>query len=137
MVIGGGATGVELACEIGAKYRGGQKNITLLHAKNHFVDDAVNNKRFQDKLDEILTRYQIRTVTGELVENIEEVPSCGPGTVVTNKGTKISADLIFKTAGLFVNTEAYQNGLGKYLVFTAYNRKKNTFTLHFVHHVLS
>ena len=45
--------------------------------------------------------------------DVSTVPDDGPVTVTTNKGTKIDADIVFKTIGLPVQSEAYRNSLGE------------------------
>ena len=51
-------------------------------------------------------------IPGESVD-VSTVPDDGPVTVTTDKGTKIDADIVFKTIGLPVQSEAYRNSLGE------------------------
>ena len=45
--------------------------------------------------------------------DVSTVPDDGPVTVTTDKGTEIDADIVFKTVGLPVQSEAYRNSLGE------------------------
>ena len=44
-----------------------------------------------------------------------DLPEDRKATVKTDKGTVIHADLVFKTIGLPVNKEAYENSLGRFM----------------------
>ena len=48
--------------------------------------------------------------------DVNTIPEDGPVTLTTDKGRKIEADIVFKTIGLPVQTEAYRNTLGKFYV---------------------
>ena len=60
-MIGGGATGTELAAEIAVKYP--SKQVTLLHSRDNLVNDDFSNK-FQKKLKNILKRFKINLILG-------------------------------------------------------------------------
>ena len=50
---------------------------------------------------------------GERVEDLPNIPHLESGTVRTDKGTEIEADLIFQTIGLSYNSSAYETALGR------------------------
>ena len=52
---------------------------------------------------------------GERVD-INAVPDEGSFTVTTDKGTTIEADMVFKTIGLNVQSDAYRNSFGKMFI---------------------
>ena len=52
------------------------------------------------------------SLTGERVQNLSDLENLKPGTVRTDKGTVVEADLVFKTMGLSINTDAYKEALG-------------------------
>ena len=52
---------------------------------------------------------------GERVD-INAVPDEGSFTVTTDKGTRIDADMVFKTIGLNVQSDAYRNSFGKMFI---------------------
>ena len=62
LVVGGGASGTEVACEISTKYP--DKEVTLLAARDKLITDLTNNK-FQAKLDSILHRLNVKVIKGE------------------------------------------------------------------------
>ena len=49
---------------------------------------------------------------GERVTNMNELTQCEAGTVKTDRGTIIEADLVMNVTGDRVNTTAYKDGLG-------------------------
>lgn len=61
LVIGGGATGTEQACEIATKYP--EKQVTLVAARDYLITDKANAS-FQAKLLAILERLGIKVIKG-------------------------------------------------------------------------
>ena len=61
VVIGGGATGTELAVEIAAEYP--EKEVTLIHSGKELVNDQFT-ENFQNKLKGILDRYFVKYKLG-------------------------------------------------------------------------
>ncbi|XP_057291756.1 ferroptosis suppressor protein 1-like [Hydractinia symbiolongicarpus] len=109
VVVGGGATGVETVAEIKTVYP--DKEVTLIHATDHLVTDKLT-ERSQQKLQDIMkNEFKANLLLGEKVENLNDLSETGPGTVVTNKGTSIEADVLFKFVGLKVNNDAYKDSL--------------------------
>ena len=62
VVIGGGATGVELSAELATGYP--DKEITLIHSREYLVGDQFSEK-FQNKLKDILRRKKINVLLGK------------------------------------------------------------------------
>ena len=54
--------------------------------------------------------------SGEKVD-LSLIPTHGGGTLTTDKGTQIEADLFFKCIGLWTNNEAYKDSLGETFVY--------------------
>ena len=61
VVIGGGATGTELAVEIAAQFP--EKEVTLIHNGQNFVNNKLSQK-FQKKVKDILDRYSVKYKLG-------------------------------------------------------------------------
>ena len=62
VVIGGGATGTELAVEIAVQFP--EKEVTLIHRGQNLISNDFT-ERFQNKLKAILDRYYIKYKLGE------------------------------------------------------------------------
>ena len=60
-MIGGGATGTEMAAELVVKYP--EKQVTLLHSRENLVNDDFSQK-FQKKLKGILKRFKVNLILG-------------------------------------------------------------------------
>ena len=63
MVIGGGATGAELATEISTKYP--EKKVTLLHNSKRLIHNDFSDK-FQTKIKGMIDSLNVETVLGML-----------------------------------------------------------------------
>jgi len=63
VIIGGGASGVEQAAEVAHYYP--DKHITIIHAKDHLINDQVNDK-FLKWLNSVLENYKIKVILGKL-----------------------------------------------------------------------
>lgn len=66
-VVGGGAAGVELASEIASEYPSTQ--VTLIHSRQQLVDYPKVTPQFQERLLEILKRFNIKLVLGKCANN--------------------------------------------------------------------
>eukprot|EP00111_Clytia_hemisphaerica_P017918 TCONS_00053026-protein len=116
VVIGGGATGVEIAAEF--KTILPNIDVTLINSNRQLVGPF--SERSQQALQtQLSTQFGIKLVLEERVTNLNELEQCGNGCVKTNKGTEIEADLIFKVIGDRINATAYEKGLGKNFTFCA------------------
>ena len=49
--------------------------------------------------------------------NLNDIPEDGPVTLTTDKGTSIEADMVFKTIGLTVQSDAYRNTFRTFCYF--------------------
>ncbi|XP_066266663.1 ferroptosis suppressor protein 1-like [Branchiostoma lanceolatum] len=109
-IIGGGAVGTEIAGEIATDYK--DKEVTLIHTREVLVD-AESSEAFQKRLKHILQGLGVKLVLGERVTNLDQLPTdrVENVTVMTDKGTEISADLVIPCTGLKVNSMAYKDSL--------------------------
>jgi NADH dehydrogenase FAD-containing subunit len=92
LVVGGGATGVELAAEIASRYRG--KKVTLVQSHEALV--PLLCARASEALKDELSKMGVRVLTGA------KVPRDGPGGAFgtkTDKGDDITADAAFDCTG--------------------------------------
>ena len=62
-MIGGGATGTELAVEIAVQFP--EKKVTLIHRGQNFVNNQLSRK-FQKKVKDILDRYSVKYKLGNI-----------------------------------------------------------------------
>ena len=62
-MIGGGATGTELAVEIAVQFP--EKEVTLIHSGQNFVNNQLSRK-FQKKVKDILDRYSVKNKLGNI-----------------------------------------------------------------------
>ncbi|XP_066266661.1 ferroptosis suppressor protein 1-like [Branchiostoma lanceolatum] len=110
VIIGGGAVGTEIAGEIATDYK--DKEVTLIHPRDKLVNGE-SSDAFQKRLKEILQGLGVKLVLGERVTNLDQLPTdrVENVTVVTDKGTEISADLVIPCTGLKVNSMAYKDSL--------------------------
>eukprot|EP00058_Branchiostoma_floridae_P007957 XP_002593445.1 hypothetical protein BRAFLDRAFT_70777 [Branchiostoma floridae] len=88
------------------------KQVTLIHNRKILVDGE-SSDAFQKRLKEILEMLGVKLVLGERVTNLAELPTnrVETATVMTDKGTEISADLVIPCTGLKVNSMAYKDSL--------------------------
>ncbi|XP_078614182.1 ferroptosis suppressor protein 1-like [Branchiostoma floridae x Branchiostoma japonicum] len=110
VIIGGGAVGTEVAGEIATDYK--DKEVTLIHPRDKLVNGE-SSDAFQERLKEVLQGLGVKLVLGERVTNLDELPTdrVETATVMTDKGTEISADLVIPCTGLKVNSTAYKDSL--------------------------
>jgi len=103
VIIGGGPTGVEIAGEIGEKYK--MKKLVIIQS-NEFLGGAELTPKFQSNLKAGLENINVELHLGERVENLDEISfaECKRQTVKTSKGSNIESDLVLKCTGLRPNT---------------------------------
>jgi len=103
VIIGGGAVGVEIAGEIGEKYK--LKRMTLIHPSEKFVGPDFSDK-FQANIKSALESFNVEMVLGDRVENLNDLTtgSCIKQTVKTKQGKTIECDLVLRCTGLAPNT---------------------------------
>lgn len=99
VVAGAGATGVEVAGELGFEY-GSKKEITLLAANGTVLDgDSVGPAAKAE-----LVKLGVKIKTDARVEDTKEVEG-GKTEIVLKNGETITADLYLPTMGMAANTE--------------------------------
>ena len=89
VIVGGGAVGVEIAGEIGDKYK--MKKITLIHPSQKLVHPDFGDK-FQTNIEWGLERCGVRLLLEDRVENLKDLTTgiCLKQTVKTQKVPKSS-----------------------------------------------
>ncbi|XP_041453522.1 ferroptosis suppressor protein 1-like [Lytechinus variegatus] len=110
-VIGGGASGVELAGEIATDFP--KKDVTLIHSRDTLLETAVSLK-LRNVVKKQLLDLKVNLVMGEKVLDLAQIPtdlSGGFREVKTDKGTVVPADLVFICIGMTVNKMAYDDSL--------------------------
>lgn len=122
LVIGGGATGVEQACEVKSAYP--EKEVTLVHSSEVLVSRSVNDN-FQNKARGVLNRLGVKLVLGQKIEDLSAVNEDSDEriTLTTNGGETIETDMVLMCVGLKTNTDAYKTSFPE-LVEDGSNRLK-------------
>eukprot|EP00064_Thunnus_orientalis_P021349 superscaffoldBa00006417_g21510 len=107
LVVGGGSTGVEMAAEIKTEYP--DKKVVLIHSRIGLADpELLPSVRQQAK--EVLLEKGVELLLGQKVSNLSELQlnvTCSNMLVTTDKGDKLTTDLIICCTGLKVNSAAY------------------------------
>ncbi|KAM9847675.1 ferroptosis suppressor protein 1 [Aulostomus maculatus] len=110
LVVGGGSTGVEMAAEVKTEYP--DKKVVLIHARIGLADSELQpSVRQQAK--EVLLEKGVELLLGQKVSNLSELQlnmTHKNMVVITDKGTKLTTDLIISCTGLKVNSAAYHSG---------------------------
>jgi len=103
VIIGGGPTGVEIAGEIGEKYK--MKKIVIIQS-NEILGGAELTQKFQSNLKAGLENINVELYLGERVANLDELSFavCKRQPVKTSKDHNIESDLVLKCTGLRPNT---------------------------------
>jgi NADH dehydrogenase FAD-containing subunit len=102
IVIGGaGPTGVETACELGAKY-GTSKKITLVTAGKEVLLGAVPTKIARGA-ESVLTKRSVEIIKGVRIEDAKTAD--GTTTLTLDNGETIATDLYISTTGILPNSE--------------------------------
>ena len=94
-VVGGGLVGVELCAEIINKYP--NKIITLVHSHKCLIER--NCKRSQNYVEKYIREKGVEIIFGEHASQKTQ------DTLITDKGNKIKADLVFMCIGIRSNSE--------------------------------
>ncbi len=104
LIVGGGPVGVEFAGEIIGKYP--QKTITLVHTGKTLIGEPFNPKLGQKLLDG-LQEMEVQVLLGErvLLDNLKPENLMQNQAYLTDKGTKIVADLLLTCYGAGVNNQ--------------------------------
>ena len=104
VIIGGGLVGVELAGEICTFYP--DKKITLIHAGKRLMER--NIKRAGDYAEKFLRSHKVELLLNELVTKVNKE-------IITNKGNKRNADIVFACTGIKPNSGFMNNSFSSKL----------------------
>lgn len=100
-IIGGGAVGVQMACDIKEVYP--DKQVTLIHSRRNVMSRF--DTRLHDIIEERARELGIDLVLGKRVAiPIEGYPKAGPYNVILQDGTAIPTDLAITATGLTPNS---------------------------------
>lgn len=105
VIIGGGPVGVELAGEISTDFP--EKKITLVHAESALINQG-GHPKLQKRLENGLKSKGVAVILGErIVDNnvLKDFANFGNKTIITDKGTKLETDAVFKCTGTLPNSE--------------------------------
>ena len=114
-VIGGGPTGVEMACEIKEKFP--DKEVTLIHSRDHLIPGPLRDA-FKAKILEKVEAMGIQVILNDRVlleTSFPEIKNHGldsnyiPGsrTLLLQTGVEVPTDLVFFCMGAKVNKASY------------------------------
>jgi len=106
-VIGGGAAGVESACEIATEYP--DKKVTLIHGGNSLLKYPGVSENFLNILMEKMKSWKINVLLNTKVTNIADISAGSPATVETDNGSSIDSDVTLVATGLKINSDAYKD----------------------------
>lgn len=95
VIVGGGPVGVEMAGEIGDKYKA--KKIVLIHSHDYLIDKDYGDS-FQNRIRSCLEQLGVQLVLGDKVENLNELTlhECKRQTVTTIKVRNYQSDPIMR-----------------------------------------
>ena len=100
VIVGGGAVGVEIAGEIGDKYKA--KTLTLIHPNEDLVGPGFS-PGFQANIRHALEQtHKVKLILNDRVDNLTELQmsTCLRQTVKTKNGLQIESDLVLKCTGM-------------------------------------
>lgn len=106
LVVGGGALGIQFASDIKAANPG--KEVTLLHSRERVL--PLYHEATHDAVLDRLGQLGVRTVLGERVVSWPDRPLDVDGldkVVITNKGSRLTADLVLVCTGSKPNTSLF------------------------------
>ncbi|KAM9365630.1 ferroptosis suppressor protein 1 [Pholidichthys leucotaenia] len=111
LVVGGGATGVELSAEIKTQYPA--KKVVLIHSRVELADrDMLPSVRREAK--QVLQEKGVELLLGQKVNDLSQLElnvTKKNMTVTTDRGETLTIDLIISCVGLKVNSAAYATNL--------------------------
>jgi len=99
LIIGGGLVGVELAAEIICHYK--NKNITIIHSKDRLIErNKISASTYTEKF---LKERGVKILFNEkFIKKVKKE-------YITDKGTKIKADIVFLCTGIKPNFQLLKN----------------------------
>ncbi|XP_062852200.1 apoptosis-inducing factor 2 isoform X1 [Trichomycterus rosablanca] len=112
LVIGGGATGVEMAAEIRTEFP--NKKVILIHPRETLADPELLSS-VREEAKQILLEKGVELCLGQKVSNLDELELnvTRKGSVVkTDKNEQFTVDLVFSCMGNKINSSAYKSSLG-------------------------
>ncbi|KAG7334117.1 hypothetical protein KOW79_002524 [Hemibagrus wyckioides] len=112
LVIGGGATGVEMAAEIRTEYP--NKKVILIHSHDDLADSELLQS-VREQARQVLLKKGVELFLGQKVSNLDELELnvTQKGRVVkTDKNEQFTVDLIICCIGCKINSDAYKSSLG-------------------------
>lgn len=105
LIIGGGLVGVELAAEICTHYK--DKEITICHSHDGLIER--NHPKARRYVENFLKKHGVKIILEERAKKKEGKR------IITEKGRKISADMVFMTVGIKSNYEFLKKNFSKLL----------------------
>jgi len=115
VIIGGGLVGVELAAEIATKYP--HKNTIIIHSRDKLIDR--NPLKASVYAQKFLSDRGVKFLFGERGKEKDG------STIITDKGTKIKADMIFSSNGILPNAEFMANSFPETISDKGYIKLNN------------
>ncbi|XP_042339406.1 apoptosis-inducing factor 2, partial [Plectropomus leopardus] len=114
LVVGGGSSGVELAAEIKTEYP--DKKVVLIHSRMALADpQLLPSVRREAK--EVLLEKGVELLLGQKVANLSQLQlnvTRNNTEVTTERGDRLTTDLIICCTGLRVNSAAYASAFCEY-----------------------
>jgi NADH dehydrogenase FAD-containing subunit len=123
LIVGGGPVGVELAGELVDKF-GTEKKITIVHRRPHLISHG-GDIELAKQAEAILTGLGVRIIFNEELKLDEETAKAhaeqrqhvlsGERTLMTDKGTALTCDLLFVCSGTRVNSASYRDTMKEHV----------------------
>jgi len=105
LIIGGGLVGVELAGEICTHYK--NKDLIICHSREELI--GRNNPKARKYAEKFLKKHGVKIIFGERGKKKDK------NVIITDKGTKIRADMMFMCIGIKSNYEFMKKNFSKVL----------------------
>lgn len=112
LVIGGGATGVEMAAEIRTEYP--NKKVILIHSRDALADSELLPS-VREEARQVLLEKGVELFLGQKVLNLDELTlnvTLKGSVIKTDKNEQFTVDLVICCTGIKINSEAYRSSLG-------------------------
>ncbi|KAK2852722.1 hypothetical protein Q7C36_007923 [Tachysurus vachellii] len=111
LVIGGGATGVEMAAEIRTEYP--NKKVILIHSRDALADSELLPS-VREEARKVLLDKGVELFLEQKVSNLDELElnvTLNGRVVKTDKNKQFTVDLIICCTGIKINSDAYKSSL--------------------------
>ena len=129
LIVGGGLVGVELAAEICTYYP--NKETIIVHAQQRLIER--NPEKARNIVSNFLQRRGVKIIVGEKVQGMDAKKKA----YLTNKGTKVEADLVFMCTGIIPNSEFMAGDLKQELDEKKYIRVNHYLQLRHHHNIFA